>query len=132
MDYLPASMLWLLTLIRMPTATDKERASTLRATFFAALACTLFIPANCNAVDPLPGGNNHVGLLLVLTIIASFCPFHAATIPAIFTDQARRRHHLKRGRLASAVAGTCVSGIFGSHVQVTDPGTHRCQHRVNT
>ncbi|WP_425864749.1 hypothetical protein [Arthrobacter sp. TWP1-1] len=121
MDYVPAAMLWLLTLIRIPTATDKERASVLRATFFAAVACTLFIPAVYNAVDPLLGGHNRVGLILVLTIIAGFWQFHTATILAVFTDQARRRHHLLRGRLGSAVASTCVVvGFSTSQVAETN------------
>ena len=121
MDYVPATMLWLLTLIRIPTATDKERASVLRATFFAALACTLFIPAVYNAIDPLLGGHNRVGLILVLTIIAGFWQFHTATMFAAFADQARRRHHLMRGRLASAVASTCVVvGFSTSRVEETN------------
>ncbi len=121
MDYVPAAMLWLLTIVRIPTASDKERASILRATFFAALACTLFIPAVYNTVDPLLGGHNRVGLLLVLTIIAGFWQFHTAMILAVFTDKERRRHHLVRGRLGSAVASACVVvGFFVSRVEETN------------
>ena len=86
MDYVPAAMLWLLTIIRIPTVSDKERASVLRATFFAALACTLFIPTVYTAADPLLGGHNRIGLLLVLTIIAGFWQFHTATILAVSTN----------------------------------------------
>lgn len=121
MDYVPAAMLWLLTIVRIPTASDKERASILRATFFAALACTLFIPAVYMAIDPFLGGRNRVGLLLVLTIIAGFWQFHTAMILAVFTDKERRRHHLMRGRLGSAVASACVViGFSTSHVEVTN------------
>jgi hypothetical protein len=121
MEYVPAAMLWLLTLIRIPTARDKERASVLRATFFAALACTLFIPAVYNATDPLLGGHNHVGLLLIIAIMAGFWQFHTATILAAVSDEARRRRHSRRGRLAAAVAGSCVmAGFTASHVDVTN------------
>lgn len=121
MDYVPAAMLWLLTIVRVPTALDRERASILRATFFAALACTLFIPDVYIAVDPLLGGHNRVGLLLVLTIIIGFWQFHTATLLAVFPDQARRRRHLMRGRLGAAVASLCVViGFSTSDVEVTN------------
>ena len=101
MDYVPAAMLWLLTLARLPTALDRDRSPVLRATFFAALACTLFVPAVYNATDPLLGGRNHVGLVLVAAILISFWQFRTATVLAIFTGKnakARRRNHLVRGR----------------------------------
>ncbi|MCU6479811.1 hypothetical protein [Arthrobacter sp. A2-55] len=121
MDYVPAGMLWLLTLIRIPTALDKERASVLRATFFAAVACTLFIPAVYNAADPFLGGHNHVGLALIAAIMAGFWQFHSATVLAALTDQARRRRHLRRGRLAAAAAGACVvAGFATSRVDTTN------------
>lgn len=121
MDCVPAAMLWLLTIVRIPTAVDKERASVLRATFFAAIACTLFIPAVYIAADPLLGGRNNAGLLLVIAILAGFWQFHTATIWASFSDEVRRRTHLMRGRLAFAVASTCViTGFLTSHVEVTN------------
>ncbi|NVN00047.1 hypothetical protein [Arthrobacter sp. SDTb3-6] len=121
MDYVPAAMLWLLTLIRIPTARDRERASVLRATFFAAVACTLFIPAVYIAADPLLGGHNHVGLLLITAILAGFWQFHTATVLAAITNNARRRRHLGRGRLAAAVAGACViAGFAASRVDATN------------
>lgn len=121
MGYVPAAMLWLLTLVRIRTALDRDRAPVLRATFFAALACTLFIPAVYNAADPILGGRNHVGLVLVIAIIVIFWQFHTATVLAAVRDQVRRRHHLMRGRVAIAVAGTCVvAGFFASRVDVTD------------
>ncbi|NVN00039.1 hypothetical protein [Arthrobacter sp. SDTb3-6] len=118
---MPAAMLWLLTLVRIRTALDRERAPVLRATFFAALACTLFIPAVYNAADPILGGRNHVGLALVIAIMVSFWQFHTATVLAAISGQVRRRHHLVRGRLALALAGTCVvAGFFSSRVDVTN------------
>lgn len=121
MDYAPAAMLWLLTIIRIPTILHKERASVLRATFFAAIACTLFIPEVYANTDPLLGGRNHVGLVLIIAIMAGFWQFHTATVLATFIDDVRRRHHLKRGRLAAIVAGTCVVyGFSVSHVEVTN------------
>lgn len=121
MEYVPAAMLWLLTLVRIRTALDSDRASVLRATFFAALACTLFVPAVYNAADPILGGRNHVGLVLVIAIMVSFWQFHTATVLAAVSSQVRRRHHLMRGRVAIAVAGTCViAGFFTSRVDVTN------------
>lgn len=121
MDFVPAAMLWLLTLVRIRTALDRDRAPVLRATFFAALACTLFIPAVYNTADPILGGRNHVGLVLVIAIMVSFWQFHTATMLAAVSGHARRRHHLMRGRLAIAVAGTCVvAGFFGSRVDATN------------
>ena len=121
MDYVPAAMLWLLTAVRLPTARDKERASVLRATFFAAIACTLFIPSVYAATDPLLGGHNHVGLVLILAILAGFWQFHTAMVLAAFNDEVRRRRLLRWGRLAAAVAGTCVvAGFSLSKVDVTN------------
>lgn len=121
MDYVPAAMLWLLTIVRIPTAADRERASVLRATFFAAMACTLFIPAVYTAGDPILGGRNHAGLLLVIAILAAFWQFHTATVWASFSDEVRRRSHLLRGRLAFAVASICVlAGFLTSRVEVTN------------
>jgi len=121
MDYVPATMLWLLTIVRIPTAVDTERAAVLRATFFAAIACTLFIPEVYTATDPLLGGHNHVGLVLIITILAGFWQFHTATVLAAYPDEARRRRHLTRGRMAAAVAGMGVIGGFSvSRVGVTN------------
>lgn len=121
MEFVPAAMLWLLTIVRLPTALDKERAPVLRATFFAAVACTLFIPVVYNAVDPIIGGHNHVGLVLIVAIMAGFWQFHTSLVLATFADDLRRRHHLMQGRLAVAVAGSCVvAGFVGSRVDVTN------------
>ncbi|NVN00756.1 hypothetical protein [Arthrobacter sp. SDTb3-6] len=121
MEYVPAAMLWLLTIVRIPTASDKERASVLRATFFAAMACTLFIPDVYTTMDPLLGGRNHVGLVLVIAIVSAFWQFHTAMVLAAFRDQGRRRQHLRRGRFAIAVAGTSVvAGFFLSKVDTTN------------
>lgn len=121
MEFVPAAMLWLLTIVRLPTALDKERAPVLRATLFAAVACTLFIPAIYNAVDPIIGGHNHVGLVLIVAIMAGFWQFHTSMVLATFADDVRRRHHLMQGRLAVAVAGSCViAGFASSRVDVTN------------
>ncbi|WP_434614499.1 hypothetical protein [Arthrobacter sp. A5] len=92
-----------------------------RATFFAAVACTLFIPTVYDATDPLIGGRNHIGLVFVIAMLISFWQFHTATVLAIFTDRVRRRHHLVRGRWAVAVAATAVVvGFRSSHVDATN------------
>ncbi|MDD0856765.1 hypothetical protein NHF46_01000 [Arthrobacter alpinus] len=121
MDYVPAAMLWILTAVRLPTALDKERASVLRATLFAAIACTLFIPSVYAATDPILGGHNRVGLVLVLAILAGFWQFHTAMVLAAFNNEVRRRRLLRWGRLAAAVAGMCVvAGFLLSKVDVTN------------
>lgn len=121
MDYVPAAMLWILTAVRLPTALDKERASVLRATFFAAIACTLFIPSVYAATDPILGGHNHVGLVLILAILAGFWQFHTAMVLAAVNNEVRRRRLLRWGRLAAAVAGMCVvAGFLLSKVDVTN------------
>lgn len=121
MEYTPAAILWLLTIVRIPTVLNRERVPVLHATFLAAVALTLFTPAVYAAVDPILGGNNRVGLLLVLAIMAASWQFHTATILATSNDAARRRRHLMRGRLAAALAGICVvTGFFVSHVEVTN------------
>lgn len=121
MDYVPAAMLWRLTAVRLPTALDKERASVLRATFFAAIACTLFIPSVYAATDPLLGGHNHVGLVLIIAILTGFWHFRTALVLAAFNDEVRRRRRLRWGRLAAAVTGTCVvAGFSLSKVDVTN------------
>ncbi|MFQ4149724.1 hypothetical protein AAGW05_13680 [Arthrobacter sp. LAPM80] len=81
----------------------------------------MFIPAVYTAADPLLGGRNHAGLLLVIAILAGFWQFHTATVWASFSDEVRRRSHLMRGRLAFAVASTCViAGFLTSRVEVTN------------
>lgn len=121
MEYVPAAMLWLLTIVRIPTVMDHERASVLRATFFAAVALTLFTPTVYTAVDPVIGGHNRVGLLLVLAIMGSSWQFHTAIVLATFKDASRRHRHLIRGRLAATVAGIgVVTGFSLSHVEVTN------------
>ena len=121
MEYVPAVMLWLLTIIRLPTALDRGRAPVLRGAFFAAVACTLFVPAIYNAADPFLGGKNHVGLVIIIAVLAGFWQFRTATVLAAISDEARRRRLLKFGRIAVAVAGTCVVvGFFSSHLEVTN------------
>lgn len=121
MEYVPAAMLWLLTIVRIPSVLDRERVPVLRAIFLASVALTLFIPAVYNSVDPVFGGHNRVGLLLVLAIMAGSWQFHTAMVLATFTDEVRRRRHLMRGRLAAAVAATCVvTGFSVSHVEITN------------
>lgn len=121
MEYVPAVILWLVTIIRLPTALDRGRAPVLRGAFFAAVACTLFVPAIYNAADPFLGGKNHVGLVLIIAVLAGFWQFHTATVLAAISDEARRRRLLKFGRIAVAVAGTCVVvGFLSSHLEVAN------------
>lgn len=90
-----------------------------RATFLAAIACTLFLPSVYPATDPFLDGHNHVGLILILAILAGFWQFHTAMVLAAFNDAARRRNHLRWGRFAAAVAGKClIAGFSLSRVGV--------------
>lgn len=62
-----------------------------------------------------------MGLVLIVAIMAGFWQFHTATVLATFTDEVRLRRHLRQGRWAAAVAGTCViEGFLGSRVDITN------------
>lgn len=121
MELLPALTLWILSAIRLPAVLDRRRSSLFRATVFAAAACTLYVPNVYNAVDPLLGGHNHVGLATLLLLLLGFWQFRTAIVLAVVADNERRRRRLLLGRAAIAGAGLAVSaGFFASRVDRTD------------
>ncbi len=122
MEAVPAAALWVLTVLRLPTALDAHRGSVFRATILAAIACTLYVPAIYYSVDPLLGGHNRVGLVTLLSLLLGFWQFRTAILLAAVTDTEVRRRQLALGRFAAvAVCSTVTAGFLASHVDDTDP-----------
>lgn len=117
----PALTLWTMAIVRLTAVVDPRRAHLFRATVFAAAACTLHIAPVYYAVDPVLGGHNTVGLVLLLFLLTGFWQFRAAILLAVSTDNVRRRHRIALGSAAMAAAGTAVTfGFLISHVGRTD------------
>ena len=122
MEAVPAAALWVLTVLRLPTALDKNRGSVFRATILAAIACTLYVPAVYYSVDPLLGGHNRVGLATLLSLLLGFWQFRTAILLAAVTDTDVRRRQVALGRFtAAAVCSTVTAGFLASRVDDTDP-----------
>ncbi|MHC6592774.1 hypothetical protein [Arthrobacter sp. C152] len=122
MEAVPAAALWVLTVLRLPTALDAHRGSVFRATILAAIACTLYVPAVYYTVDPLLGGHNRVGLATLLSLLLGFWQFRTAILLAAVTDTEVRRRQLVLGRFAAAaVCTTVTAGFLASRVDGTDP-----------
>jgi hypothetical protein len=122
MEFIPAATLWVLTVIRLPAALDPHRGSVFRATALAAVACTLYVPAIYYGVDPLLGGQNRVGLIVLLSLLLGFWQFRTAILLAAVPDVGVRRRQLTFGRWATVIACAAVTaGFLSSHVDVTDP-----------
>lgn len=121
MEFVPAATLWVLTIVRLPTARDARRRCVFLATFFAAVACTLYVPAVYHAVDPLLGGKNRVGLATLLSLVIGFWQFRSAILLAVLTEDERRRRQLIVGRLVTfAACAAVVVGFSASRVDATD------------
>ncbi|MET4004284.1 hypothetical protein ABIB48_003022 [Arthrobacter sp. UYCu511] len=117
----PALTLWAMAIVRLTAVVDPRRAQLFRATVFAAAACTLHIAPVYYAVDPVLGGHNTVGLVLLLFLLTGFWQFRAAIVLAAFTDNVRRRHQLALGNSAMTVAGIAVTvGFLTSQVDRAD------------
>lgn len=122
MEAVPATALWVLTVLRLPAAFDARRGSVFRANVLAAIACTLYVPSVYYAVDPLLGGHNRVGLATLLSLLLGFWQFRIAILLAAGTDTEVRRRQLTLGRFAAAVACiTVTAGFLASRVDATDP-----------
>lgn len=50
-----AAILWIITVLRVPVAMDRQRGSVFRTTLFAAIACTLYVFGTFNGLDPILG-----------------------------------------------------------------------------
>lgn len=117
----PALTLWTMAIVRLTAVVDPRRAHLFRATVFAAAACTLHIAPVYYAVDPVLGGHNTVGLVLLLFLLTGFWQFRAAVLLAVFADSVRHRHRLALGSAAMAVAGMAVTlGFLATQVDRTD------------
>lgn len=112
MEFSPALTLWVLSAIRIPTAFDARRGSVFRATILAAIACTLYIPGIYYGTDPLLGGRNRVGLIMLVLLLLGFWQFRTAILLAVVADERRRRHQL--------AGGVVVVSFLTSHVESTD------------
>ncbi|WAH96287.1 hypothetical protein [Arthrobacter sp. MMS18-M83] len=121
MEYVPAATLWVLTILRLPAALDPHRGSVFRATILAAIACTLYVPAVYYAVDPLLGGQNHVGLVTLLSLLLGFWQFRTAILLAAVEGIEARRHRLSFGRWAAVtVCSAVTAGFLTSRADATD------------
>ncbi|WP_181419699.1 hypothetical protein [Arthrobacter psychrolactophilus] len=110
-----------MTIVRLTAVVDPRRAHLFRATIFAAAACTLHIAPVYYAADPVLGGHNTVGLVLLLFLLTGFWQFRAAILLAVFADNVRRRHRLALGNAAMTAAGIAVTaGFLVSHTDRTD------------
>ncbi|ALE04615.1 hypothetical protein AL755_03005 (plasmid) [Arthrobacter sp. ERGS1:01] len=117
----PALTLWAMAIVRLTAIVDPRRSHLFRATVFAAAACTLHLAPVYYAVDPVLGGHNTVGLVLLLFLLTGFWQFRAAIMLAALTDNVRRRHQLAIGNSAMTVAGIAVTvGFLTSRVDRTD------------
>ena len=113
MQYIPAAILWILTLVRLPHANDARGRHVFWAALFAAVACTLYIPNVYFAVDVVLGGRNLAKLTTLLSVMLGFWQFRSAILVAVFTDRTGSRRRLLSGRWAVTAArpGT-RGGIF--------------------
>ncbi|MFP3579256.1 hypothetical protein SB659_06655 [Arthrobacter sp. SIMBA_036] len=122
MEYLPAATLWVLTIFRLPAALDPHRGSVFRATIFAAIACTLYIPRIYYGLDPVVGGQNHIGLVTLLSLLLGFWQFRTAILLAAVEQAEARRRQLALGRWVAIISCWAVTvGFLTSHVPATDP-----------
>lgn len=92
MEFVPAATLWILTVIRLPAALDPHRGSVFRATILAAVACILYVPSVYHGVDPLLGGQDRVGLVILVSLLLGFWQFRTAIILAAIPDVEVRLH----------------------------------------
>jgi hypothetical protein len=70
-DWVPAAILWGLTLVRLPTIRTREALPAFLGSFFASIAFTLYVPSVYVAVDQVLGGGNAVAVVLSEFVIAA-------------------------------------------------------------
>ena len=118
MQYVPASILWVLTLVKLPNANAAQSRHVFWAAFFAAVACTLYVSGIYSAVDSVLGGRNLTKLATLIAVMLGFWQFRSAILVAVSTDPRRFRRRIVIGRCAIVVAG--VAAVAG--LAVSDPG----------
>jgi len=70
-DWIPAAVLWALTVVRLPTVRHPEAVPAFLGSLFASIAFTLYVPSIYLAVDHSIGGGNLVGLVLSEFVVAA-------------------------------------------------------------
>jgi hypothetical protein len=70
-DWIPAAVLWALTIVRLPTVRHPEAVPAFLGSLFASIAFTLYVPSVYLAVDHAIGGGNLVGLVLSEFVVAA-------------------------------------------------------------
>ncbi|NVM97757.1 MAB_1171c family putative transporter [Arthrobacter sp. SDTb3-6] len=122
MQYVPAGVLWALALIKLPKAKETQSRHVFWAAFFAAIACTFYVPQIYLAVDAFLGGRNVVKLATLISLMLGFWQFRSAILIAISTDARRCQHRLVVGHWAVIIAsGTAISGFLASDPGATSP-----------
>lgn len=119
MQYVPAAILWVLALIKLPHARDALSRHVFWAALCAAVACTLYAPNIYVIVDAALGSHNKAKLATLLALMLGFWQFRSAILIAVSTDAQRLDQRLAIGRWAIAVTG--VSAIVG--FALSNPGT---------
>ncbi|MFC8523922.1 hypothetical protein [Pseudarthrobacter sp. NPDC057230] len=70
-DWIPAAILWGLTLVRLPTVRIREALPAFLGALFASVAFTLYVPSVYLAVDRVIGGGNAVAVVLSEFVVAA-------------------------------------------------------------
>lgn len=70
-DWIPAALLWCLTLVRLPTVRIPEALPAFWGSLLASVAFTLYVPSVYVAVDQALGGGNVVALALSECVVAA-------------------------------------------------------------
>ncbi|NVM96130.1 MAB_1171c family putative transporter [Arthrobacter wenxiniae] len=121
MQYLAAVILWTLAIFKLPKAKDIHSRHVFWAVFFAAVACTLYIPAVYSAVDAVLGGHNLTKLATLIAVMLGFWQFRTSILVAVSTDPRSCRRKVAIGRWVMATTGaTAVVGFLASNPGVTN------------
>lgn len=118
MQYIPATILWILALIKLPQARDTLSRHVFWAALFAAVGCTLYAPSIYVAVDAALGGRNTAKLAAMMAVMLGFWQFRSAILVAVSIDAQLLERRLFIGRCAIAVTG--VTAIIG--FAISNPG----------
>lgn len=119
MQYIPATILWILALIKLPHARDTLSRHVFWAALFAAVGCTLYAPSIYIAFDTALGGRNTAKLAAMMAVMLGFWQFRSAILVAVSSSAQLLERRLIIGRCAIAVAS--VSAIVG--FALSNPGS---------